>query len=87
MLPLWVPFRWFEPVVPYLDPLITVVFSLVILPVPMKTVVIGMRDLMLIPPEEEAIQEIKRTVEPIIQGGNDSSLYYDIVKTGRKLSR
>ena len=84
-LPLWLPFDWFQPVIPYLDPLITVVLSLIMLPVPIKTVITGMRDLMLIPPEEETVHEIKLTVEPILYGCNYSDLYYDIVKTGRKL--
>ena len=33
------------------------------LPVPIKTVITGMRDLMLIPPEEENVQEIKQTAD------------------------
>ena len=58
---------------------------MIMLPVPIKTVIAGIRDLMLIPPEEEIIQEIKETVEPIIDEYDCSDLYYDIVKTGRKL--
>jgi cation diffusion facilitator family transporter len=85
LLPLWISFDWFQPIVPYLDPLITVILSIVMLPVPIKTVIAGMRDLMLIPPEEETIQEIKLTVDPIIRDCNYSDLYYNIVRTGRKL--
>ena len=46
--------------------MITLVLSMVMLPVPIKTVITGMRDLMLIPPEEETIQEIKQTIEPFL---------------------
>lgn len=81
----WIPFRWFQPVIPYLDPLITLVLSMIMLPAPIKTVITAMRDLMLIPPEEETIQEIKQTIEPIISDCNYSDLYYNIVRTGRKL--
>lgn len=40
---------------------------------------------MLIPPEEETIEDIKATVEPIIGIYGHKNLYYDIVRTGRKL--
>ena len=85
LFPVLIPFDWFQPVVPYLDPLITIVLSVVMLPLPIKTVASGIRDLMLIPPEEETIADIKATVEPIISDYEYSKLYYDIVKTGRKL--
>lgn len=83
--PLFVTFKWFQPVVPYLDSLITIILSLIMLPIPIKTVATGIRDLMLIPPEEETISEIKATVEPVINDYSCSKIYYDIVRTGRKL--
>lgn len=36
------------------------------IPTPIHTVITGVRDLMLIPPEEETIDDIKETIEPII---------------------
>ena len=48
-------------------------------------IITGFRDLMLIPPEEETIEDIKATVEPIIGIYGHKNLYYDIVRTGRKL--
>lgn len=85
LLPMLIPFAWFHRITPYLDQIITVILSMCMLPVPMRTVISGIRDLMLIPPEEETIQEIKQTVEPIILEYDCSNLYYDIVRTGRKL--
>lgn len=85
LIPVIVPFGWFQPVIPYVDQIITIILSLCMIPVPIKTVISGIRDLMLIPPEEETIQEIKDTVEPIILEYDCSNLYYDIVRTGRKL--
>ena len=41
--------------------------------------------IVLISPEEETVSEIKQTVEPIIQESNCVDIYYDIVRTGRKL--
>lgn len=85
LLPIIVPFPWFQFVTPYLDQIITILLSLIMLPVPLKTVASGIRDLMLLPPDEETIQEIKETVETILKKYGYSHLYYDIVKTGRKL--
>ena len=43
------------------------------------------RDLFLLPPEEETVQEIKEIVSPILATYGDTKLYYDILRTGRKL--
>lgn len=64
----------------YYDPL-----SVIMIQTPVRTVITGIRDLMLIPPEEETIEDIKKTVEPIIGIYGHKNLYYDIVRTGRKL--
>jgi predicted Co/Zn/Cd cation transporter (cation efflux family) len=85
LLPICIPFAWFKNLVPYLDQIITVVLSLIMIPTPIRTVITGIRDLMLIPPEEETIEDIKSTVEPIIGIYGHKNLYYDIVRTGRKL--
>jgi len=73
------------PVIPYIDQIITIFLSIFMLPMPIKTVITGIRDLMLIPPEQETIEDIKNTVEPIIGIYGHTQLYYDIVRTGRKL--
>ena len=85
LLPMLIPFDWFQHIVPYLDQLISIVLSLVMIPTPIHTVITGIRDLMLIPPEEETIDDIKETIEPIIGVYGHKNLYYDIVRTGRKL--
>lgn len=85
LLPQFLTFHWFQQLTPYLDQIITVILSLIMLPAPVGTVITGFRDLMLIPPEEETIQDIKQTVEPIIGIYGHKNLHYDIVRTGRKL--
>lgn len=85
VLPIFVPFDWFQQLVPYLDSLLTIVLSLVMLPVPVRTVITGIRDLLLISPEEETVDEIKSLVEPIIRQSNCADCHYEIVRTGRKL--
>ena len=64
---------------------ILMIISLFMLPVPVKTVITGLRDLFLLPPEEETVQEIKDIVSPILATYGDTKLYYDILRTGRKL--
>ena len=85
LLPIIVPFAWFQRLTPYLDQIITIVLSAFMLPTPIKTVITGLRDLMLWPPEAETVDDIKATIEPIIGGYGHKNLYYDIVRTGRKL--
>lgn len=70
---------------PYLDQMITIVLSLCMISTPIHSVITGMRDLFLLPPEAETIEEIKETVEPILGSYGYENLYYDIVRTGRKL--
>ena len=85
LLPVLLPFSWVKQVSPYLDPLIMIVLSVIMLPAPMKIVFTGIRDLLLISPEEETVAEIKEIVEPIIMESKCTDIYYDIVRTGRKL--
>lgn len=85
LLPVVITADWFRPLIPYLDQIIAIILSTIMLPEPIRTVISGIRDLMLIPPEEETIHDIKQTVESILNEYNYSELYYDIVKTGRKL--
>ena len=49
------------------------------------TVITALRDLFLIPPEEETVDEIKETIEPVLNAYGYKKLYYDILRTGRKL--
>lgn len=84
-LPMLVRFDWMDKISPYLDSILTIVLSMIMLPEPIRTVFSGIRDLLLISPEEETVEEIKAIVEPIIKESNCAEIYYDIVRTGRKL--
>lgn len=74
-LPIIVTAQWFDAVIPYLDQIITVVLSIFMIPAPIKAVVTGLRDLFLIPPEEETVEDIKETVEPILYNYGYEKLY------------
>ena len=54
--------EWFQPLIPYLDPILAIILSLFMLPVPIKDI-----------------------VSPILATYGDTKLYYDILRTGRKL--
>ena len=84
-LPQIVTYPWFGQFVPYLDSVLTIILSVIMLPTPIRTVITGIRDLLLISPEEETVQEIKDIVEPVLAACDYSDLYYEIVRTGRKL--
>ena len=75
----------FESVSPYLDQIITVCLSVFIIRTPITAVITGFRDLLLFPPEEETVSDIKYTVDEILNDYGINNLYYDIVRTGRKL--
>lgn len=84
-LPKLLPFPWFQPFIPYLDSLFTIVLSMVMLPTPIKTVISGIRDLLLIAPEEETVQHIRSVVEQVLSGCRYRALNCEIIRTGRKL--
>ncbi len=85
LLPMLVRFDWMDKISPYLDSILTIVLSMIMLPEPIRTVFSGIRDLLLISPEEETVEEIKAIVEPIIKESKCTEIYYDILRTGRKL--
>lgn len=84
-LPALVPFPWFRPVTPYLDQIIAIVLSMIMLPMPIRTVITGLRDLMLIPPEAETVEDIRWIVEHALEEYAYCDIQHEIVRTGRKL--
>ena len=84
-LPALITAPWLDPIKPYLDQMIAIALSVFMLPTPIKSVVTGLRDLFLLPPEEETVDEIKSIIVPILDDYGYDHLYFDIVRTGRKL--
>lgn len=76
---------WMEQLLPYLDQIIAIILSLFILPVPVRTILTGLRDLFLLAPDEETMDEIKSIVEDILEEYDFERITYDVVKTGRKI--
>ena len=84
-LPRMLPDGPWQVLTPYLDQIITIVLSMFMLPAPIRTVISGLRDLLLLPPDQETVQNIHQIVEQSLQGTNYSQIQHEIVKTGRKL--
>ena len=76
---------FFKPITPYLDQLIAIVLSFCMLPTPIRSVLTGLRDIFLLAPEEETVDEIRSIIDPILSSYGYEDIYYDIVRTGRKL--
>lgn len=84
-LPRMLPDGPWQVLTPYLDQIITIVLSMFMLPAPIRMVISGLRDLLLLPPDQETVQNIHQIVEQSLQGTNYAQIQHEIVKTGRKL--
>ena len=88
ILPALVKTGWMAVFAPFLDSTVAVVLSLCILPIPVKTVVSGMRDLFLIAPEQDTVDLIKNVSEEILSKENFidqfKEISYEILRTGRR---
>jgi predicted Co/Zn/Cd cation transporter (cation efflux family) len=84
-LPVIIKTPWMESFSPYLDQAVAIVLSLLILPVPVKIVISGLRDLFLLPPDQDTIAFIKETGHKVLDPYQLEQTEYAIIKTGRKL--
>lgn len=76
---------WMEGFTPYLDQVVAILLSAVILPVPVKTVISGLRDLFLLAPQEEEVNRIKEIGQSVLIHYHFEETVYDVIKTGRKI--
>ena len=85
LLPVIIKTPWMEAFSPYLDQAVAITLSVLILPVPVKIVVLGLRDLFLLPPDQDTIAFIKETGHKVLDPYQLEQTEYAIIKTGRKL--
>jgi len=85
LLPSIVHTDWMTDFEPYLDQTIAIVLAATILPIPIKTVLHGLRDIFLLAPEEETVNRIKEIGQDVLAKYLTGQAVYDIIKTGRKL--
>ncbi len=85
ILPSVIHTEWMESFSPYLDQVVAIILSALILPMPIKVALSGLRDLFLWAPDEETIDVVKEITEKTLSSYPMKQTVYDIVKTGRKL--
>lgn len=85
VLPAVVDAQWMVRFAPYLDQAVAIALSAFILPVPIKTVLSGLRDIFLLAPDEEAVGRIKEIGQSVLEPYRFEQTVYDVIKTGRKI--
>ena len=72
-------------IAPYFDQIIAVVIMILMLPESIKLLWQALKEIILLTPEDEVIDEIKNLVGPILEQFDFKAVFYDISKTGRHL--
>jgi predicted Co/Zn/Cd cation transporter (cation efflux family) len=85
LLPEIIHAEWMASISPYLDQVIAIVLAVTILPIPIKTVLQGLRDIFLLAPDDETVGKVKEIGETVLVRYHMRYTVYDIIKTGRKL--
>ena len=85
ILPVIIHTSWMVSFAPYLDQVVAIILSAIILPMPIKTAISGLRDLFLLAPDNETITLIKEIGEGVLKTYNFEQTVYEITKTGRKI--
>ncbi len=85
ILPAIIRTSWMEQFAPYLDQVVAIILSALILPIPIKTAISGIRDLFLLAPDNETVILIKEIGQGVLDNYNLEQTVYDIIKTGRKI--
>lgn len=85
LLPAVIHTGWMENLEPYLDQVIAIALAATILPMPIKTVIHGLRDIFLLAPDEETVSKIKEISQGVLDQYLTGQAVYDIIKTGRKI--
>jgi len=85
ILPIIVHTGWMKAFAPYLDQVVALTLSALILPMPIKTTLSGLRDLFLLAPDDDTVKLIKEIGEKVLEKYDTEPTLYDIIKTGRKI--
>lgn len=89
LMPLIFHFSWMEAVIPYLDQILAIILTFIILPGPIHMVLSGIRDLLMLAPEKEVVDKVKEIAFPILKEDGFSEQFEDIIyevsRMGRRL--
>lgn len=70
---------------PYVDQIVALLIPVFMLPENIKLLIGALRDIFLLPPDEETVQSVKEVCEKIFGDFGFQSLFYDVTRTGRHL--
>jgi len=85
ILPAIIHTDWMDNFAPYLDQVVAIILSALILPLPVKIAISGLKDLFLLAPDEETVTIIKEIGQGVLNRYNLEQTIYDVIKTGRKI--
>jgi predicted Co/Zn/Cd cation transporter (cation efflux family) len=85
ILPSLIHTDWMKNFAPYLDQVVAITLSALILPLPVKTAISGLKDLFLLSPDEKTVTIIKEIGQGVLNRYPIEQTMYDVIKTGRKI--
>ncbi len=74
--------EWF---VPYFDQVVAIVLGILMLPEPIKLIIRAFKNIMLLPPGEEVLEDIKSKTQEVLSEIEYEPVFFDVTKTGRRL--
>lgn len=72
-------------IVPYFDQIVVIISSIIMIPDLYKVLKENISSVLLFAPSKEIVGEIKKIIEDNFKDSNIDIIYYDIIKTGRKI--
>lgn len=72
-----------EHVAVYVDPVLTIILVIVIVPIPLKTVIEGLREILAMSPPKERVREIETRVKACLGDYPSRDFHLRVIKTGR----
>ncbi len=89
LAPVIVQTRWMISIAPYIDQVLAIILTFFVLPQPLRMVCSGMRDLLMMAPEEEVVDTVKGIARPILERDGFHNQFKDIIyevsRMGRRL--
>lgn len=71
-------------ITPYIDPVVAIIMSLLLMVEPIKMIGISLKELVLFAPKEEIMDEIRRVAQKHIEPSSYKLQFLDVIQTGRK---
>lgn len=76
------PARW---IVPYMDSIIAIVMACFLIWEPVRSIIQGLRELVLLAPDDRTMERIREAVDTTLMNYSYSCSFLDVIQTGRKI--